>query len=170
MRGDFRRADPAKGRFRDYLKTALSHLVTDHFRSRQQAPAPLAHDVAAASASMEDDEARFVANWRAELLDRTWQALLEFNPTYHAVHRLRIDNPDIPSTEMAAQLSGQLGKEISAALVRKSLQRAYEKFVNLLLDEVALSLEAPDKDAIEQELKELDLLRFCRSALESRKF
>src|SRR3712207_7176976 len=35
LRGDFRRADPQRGRFRDYVKTALIHLVIDHQRAEQ---------------------------------------------------------------------------------------------------------------------------------------
>jgi RNA polymerase sigma-70 factor (ECF subfamily) len=168
VRGDFRRADPKKGRFRNYLKTSLSRLVTDHHRARQQAPGPLAPSVIG-GAPAEDDEPSFAANWRQELLERTWQALAEFNPTYHAALHLRIEDPELPSAQMAAQLSEQLGKPISAALVRKSLQRAHDKFADLLLDEVALSLETSSPSEMEQELKELDLLRFCRSALERRK-
>src|SRR5262245_30429433 len=42
LKGDFRRADPERGRFRDYLKRALVHLVTDHHRRRQKWPRPLA--------------------------------------------------------------------------------------------------------------------------------
>src|SRR6516165_12315319 len=45
LRGDFRRADPAAGRFRDYLRTALIHLVTDHHRDRQARPQPLPPDL-----------------------------------------------------------------------------------------------------------------------------
>lgn len=171
VRGDFRRADPARGRFRDYLKTALIHLVTDHHRRRQQAPGHLPADVAdpqAASPLIIDDEQNFDANWRVELLDRTWQALDEFNSTYHAALKARIENSEMTSAEMAEQLTSRLGKPISAALVRKSLQRAHDKFADLLLDEVALSLQTSNRDEIEAELKELDLLRFCRSALERR--
>src|SRR5713101_7167113 len=35
VRGDFRRADPERGRFRDYLKRALIHMITDYQRTRQ---------------------------------------------------------------------------------------------------------------------------------------
>src|SRR5262245_27508512 len=31
-RGDFKRADQQRGRFRDFLKTSLVHLVIDHHR------------------------------------------------------------------------------------------------------------------------------------------
>jgi RNA polymerase sigma-70 factor (ECF subfamily) len=167
LRGDFRRADPTRGRYRNYVKTSLVHLVTDYHRARQQAPAVLAADVQDFAPAVSDDNS-FAANWRQELLERTWQALLEFNPTYHDVLKLRIENADMPSSEMAEQLTARLAKPISAALVRKSLQRAHDKFADLLLDEVAVSMEAADKAELEQELKELDLLRFCRSALDRR--
>jgi DNA-directed RNA polymerase specialized sigma24 family protein len=45
LRGDFRRADSAAGRFRDYVKTALIHLVTDYHRQRQAQPQSLPPDL-----------------------------------------------------------------------------------------------------------------------------
>jgi RNA polymerase sigma-70 factor (ECF subfamily) len=36
VRGDFRHADPARGRFRDFVKTALRHLVVDYHRAQAQ--------------------------------------------------------------------------------------------------------------------------------------
>src|SRR5437667_9614348 len=70
LRGDFHRADPGRGRFRDYLKSALIHLVTDFRRSQQRKPRPLDHDTPAPKFEDPDDDAVFLAGWRAELLDR----------------------------------------------------------------------------------------------------
>src|SRR4051812_1379878 len=42
LRGDFRHADPDRGRFRDYLKVALRHLAGE--RSRRPRPLPLGGD------------------------------------------------------------------------------------------------------------------------------
>ena len=42
VRGDFHRASPTRGRFRDYVKTALINLVTDHFNRQNSKPRPLA--------------------------------------------------------------------------------------------------------------------------------
>src|SRR6516162_7103932 len=44
LRGDFRRADPQRGRFRDFVKTALRHLARDHWRKQGRAPVPLPSD------------------------------------------------------------------------------------------------------------------------------
>ena len=46
MRRDFQRASPEKGRFRDYLKTTLYHLVADYFASQRKRAAPLEGDLA----------------------------------------------------------------------------------------------------------------------------
>src|SRR5262245_42007918 len=40
VRGDYDHADPARGRFRDLVKTVLCHLVVDHFRKRKVVPLP----------------------------------------------------------------------------------------------------------------------------------
>src|SRR5215211_6919817 len=36
VRGDFRNANPEKGRFRDLLKSSLYHLIIDHHKRRQR--------------------------------------------------------------------------------------------------------------------------------------
>src|SRR5688572_28432089 len=133
LRGDFRRVAPERGRFRDYVKTALSNLANDHHRARQAGPRPLEHDAAAPELPSEAD---FVGGWRQSILDQTWKSLAEDNPTFHAVLALRIENPDMQSGEMAERLTAQLGKSMTAENVRKSLQRAHSKFAELLLDQV----------------------------------
>src|SRR5437870_3199292 len=41
LRGDFRRTEAGKGRFRDYVRTVLIHLVDDHYREKQRRPRSL---------------------------------------------------------------------------------------------------------------------------------
>ena len=41
LRGDFKGADQRRGRFRDFLKGVLIHLVADHHRRLQRQPGPL---------------------------------------------------------------------------------------------------------------------------------
>lgn len=170
LRGDFHRAAPERGRFRDYLKTALVHLVTDHHRARQAWPRGLPADAADDRATPVETDAgdTFLQSWRAELLDRTWQALQEEQPTYHAALRLRIAEPDMTSAAMAEQLTKDLGKPMSAANVRKALQRAHDRFADLLLDEIACSLGTWNPEELRAELIELDLLKYCQHALKRR--
>jgi DNA-directed RNA polymerase specialized sigma24 family protein len=167
LRGDFRRADPGRGRFRDYVKRALVHLVTDHHRARQAGPVQIAADAPEPAHTL-GDEPDFAEGWRQDVLDQTWKALADDNPTFHAALLLRIDNPDMQSPEMAERLTAELGKPMSPENVRKTLQRAQAKFADLLLDQVSDSLDDPATD-LEAELRDLDLLKYCRSALERRK-
>ena len=70
---------------------------------------------------------------------------------------------------MAEHLTAQLRKPLTAVGVRQVLHRAREKFADLLLDEVAHSLDSPTAEQLEQELVELGLLDYCRPALERRR-
>jgi RNA polymerase sigma-70 factor (ECF subfamily) len=169
LRGDFRRADPGRGRFRDYLKTALIHLVDGHHRGRRDRPRPLPTDeiVPAATAAVPDGE--FLNGWRTELIDRALGALAQAHPTQHAALIARLEDPTATSTELAERLTARLGKPVRADQVRKALQRAHEGFAELLLEEVTLSLGPDPGVALEQELRELDLWKYCRQALERRR-
>jgi RNA polymerase sigma-70 factor (ECF subfamily) len=166
LRGDFRRADPRCGRFRDYLRTALIHLVSDYRKARRAQPQSLPPDVPDPGprppALAEDD---FIATWREELLERTWQALGQARPTFHAALHLHVRQPELPSAELARQLSERLRRPFTPGNVRVALHRAREKFAELLLDEVAASLEAPAEADLLEELRDLRLLKFCASAL-----
>jgi RNA polymerase sigma-70 factor (ECF subfamily) len=59
LRGDFKRANPARGRFRDLLKRALRHLAIDHWRrkrvEKEKRPEPLSE------------------NWEESLPDADWR-------------------------------------------------------------------------------------------------
>jgi RNA polymerase sigma-70 factor (ECF subfamily) len=169
LRGDFHRADPARGRFRDYLRTSLIHLVNDHYRRRARDPHPLPTDVAAAPDPAEPEGSDFLAGWREELLARTWQALRQASPDQHAVLLFRIANPETPSAEAAQRLSEELGRPLTAAWVRKTLQRAHQRYADLLLAEVEGSLETATPEQLREELRALDLLRFCGATLERRR-
>ena len=116
-------------------------------------------------------EESFDAGWRAELFDRAFAALAELGdagPPYHAVLKFKFAHPDLRSAELAAQLGDRLGKSFTEAGVRQLVHRARDRFADLLLDEVARSLETSDYQAVEQELIDLNLLDYCRAALQRR--
>jgi RNA polymerase sigma-70 factor (ECF subfamily) len=172
MRGAFRRADPRRGRFRNFLKTALSHLVTDHYRRLRRVPRP--HDgfpePATDRSLLTEAEEQFVEEWRAQLIDRTFAALEAFEERtgqpLHTLLQFRVDNPDLSVADLARQLSGRLGQEPSAAWVYKHLHNARQKFADFLVAEVARTLDGPGAEDLGQELAELGLLRWCQPALE----
>ena len=174
LHGRLRGAAPERGRFRDFLKGVLSHMVADHCKKANKRPLPLSPDhpePAAPHSPSEQDEA-FLASWRDELLSRSWSALQaaekESGQPYFTVLRFRADHPDDSSQEMAGKLSEVLGKAVTAAGVRQILHRARERFADFLLDEIAQALHEPTDEAVEMELIELGLLDYCGPALQRR--
>ena len=178
-RGDFRNADPGRGRFRQFLKTALINLVRDYRRKGRRASGRSLQDLAWAPAvpgSPDDaDERQLLESWRNELLAQAWAALRSVeNQTrrpYYTLLRLKAEEPDLSSAEMAARLTAQLRPEApwSETALRKLLQRAREEFAELLVRQVHHSLEDPGLEELEAELVELGLHAYCRAALERRR-
>jgi RNA polymerase sigma factor (sigma-70 family) len=178
VRGDFGGADPERGRFRAFVKTVVYRLIVDHQRrGRKRRQEGLLHsnvpEPKATDNENDGDDALFRASWRDELLARCWQRLAELEARegkpYHTVLRYRVDHPELRSPELAEGLSRQLDKPINAGAVRVLLHRAREAFADLLLEEVTDSLAAGSLDEAEQELIELDLLEYCRPALDRRR-
>jgi len=172
VHGDLRGADPQRGRFRNFVKGTLFHLIADYRKQQRKWPGPLPDDVAALAADPEyvESDRQFVESWCDELLARAWAALAALEARtgqpFYAVLRFRADHPEARSPQMAEQLAAQLGRPFTAAGVRQVLHRAREKFADQLLEEVAHSLDSPTAEELEQELVELGLLDYCRPALE----
>jgi RNA polymerase sigma factor (sigma-70 family) len=174
VRGALRGADPQRGRFRNFVKGTLPHLIADYRKQQRDRPGALPDAGAALAASPEgvESDAQFVESWCDELLARAWAALAEIEATtgrpVYAVLRFRADHPQMRSPQLAEELTAQLGRPFTAAGVRQVLHRAREKFADRLLDEVTHSLENPTAEECLQELVELGLLDYCRPALERR--
>jgi RNA polymerase sigma factor (sigma-70 family) len=172
VQGRFHKADPGRGRFRDYVKVSLLHLARNYRQGQQRqlrrlAPENPAWDALAAPS--EGRDADFNAQWREELLARTWQALAGEQPSLYTVLRFRAEHPGMTSAAMAQELSRRLGRSLSADGVRQTLRRARERYAQLLLAEVAHSLEAPTPELLAEELSELKLLPYCQPILERRR-
>jgi RNA polymerase sigma factor (sigma-70 family) len=170
LRGDFRRADPRFGRFRNFIKTAVLNLVVDHHRRRRTRLQHLAEEVPepiTPAPDFSELDRRFIDCWREELLERAWADLARLQDRtgqpFYTVLRLRADHPDLHSPEMADQLSERLGKPVNAGWVRQTLLRAREKFVALILEEVARSLGRPTPEQLDEELMDLGLWDYCRA-------
>jgi Sigma-70 region 2 len=177
VRGDFGRADPHKGRFRDYVKTALINLVIDHQnrQKRQRDVGPLAVEPTAPEPGHTESDQQFLSDWRQALLDRTWEGLAAGQkpdgPPFFAALKARSDHPDWSVAQLAEHLTARLkpAQPFAEAGVRKTLQRAREKFTDLLVEEIARSLHDPSEEHLEQEVIELGFQAHCRRALDRRK-
>ena len=173
VRGDFRRADPGRGRFRDFLKTSLYHLIVDHQRRQKKQFVALAEEPAAAPEPTVEDDRAFLASWREELMARAWTALetheRQTGEALHTVLRFRTDNTRLQSSEMAEQLSTLLGKPVTPGWVRKRLHFARALFTDLLLKEIEQTLPRPTLEELEDEVLALGLLDYCRDALVCRR-
>jgi RNA polymerase sigma factor (sigma-70 family) len=167
LNGEFHRANPEKGRFRDYVKRALINLVHDYHRKRQTQELPLNPHMAvtAASESSEDEDALWLESWRSELLARAWAGLAQSDPIAHAVLQGRVRYPDESGADIALKLTADIGKTLTPGAFRVALHRAREKFADVLLDEVTNSLEEPSEQKLVAELSGLKLLAYCEPVL-----
>jgi RNA polymerase sigma-70 factor (ECF subfamily) len=171
LRGDFRRADPARGRFRDFLKASLRNLVNDHWKRLQKERKQTHSDDVAEPETAEVDD--FEASFRDDLLARTWEALAaseqETGRPFYSVLLCKTRQPELDTEGLAEVLEPQLGKRFSDAALRQTLHRARVLFSDLLLDEVERSAGTADPDRLAEELVALNLLEYCRAALERRR-
>lgn len=177
-RGGFRNADPGKGRFRDFLRTVLINLIHDYGRMKKRRMESLSTDQAESAVDLSHGinlEDSFVASWRDEILDRAWRRLAELEARegqpYHTILRYRSENPEARSGEIALAMTEQLqpANPFSEVGIRKLLQRAREQFSDGLIEEIGLSVSSTDLSKIEAELIDLELLAYCKSAIDRRR-
>jgi RNA polymerase sigma-70 factor (ECF subfamily) len=178
VRGNFRHAHPAKGRFRDYVKTAVIHLLGEFRRQRQSQRKAVRLEGQLAVAPLtpppiEAEETEFLLLWRKELLNRAWREMEQQQSAsgapYYAALRFKADSPELSTAELAERLNAAGHGDYTAAGVRQVLHRAREVFAEKLLDEVSRSILSSDPDALADELAELDLLTYCQAALKRRR-
>lgn len=177
VRGDFGRADPGRGRFRDYVKTALINMVINHHKKQRKVATldPAAVEPVFESADRFEADEAFLADWRKALLDKAWEALAAAQepggPPYYTALRYQSERAGLTGAELAERLNADLrpAKPLTEAALRKVLQRAREKFADLLVEEVARSLQARSLDEVEQEIIDLGFHVYCRRAIERRR-
>jgi RNA polymerase sigma factor (sigma-70 family) len=173
VHGDLHGADPERGRFRNFVKGTLFHLIADYRKRQRKWPQPLPdHGAAVLDQSEAGSDRDFLESWRDELLARAWAALAQCDARsgqpYSVVLRFRADHPELRSPQMSKELALTLARPMTAVAIRQILHRARERFADLLLDEVRRSLGDPTSEQVEQELIDLGLFDYCRPALERR--
>ncbi len=173
LRGHLRGANRSRGRFRDFLKGVLFHMISDYHRRQKKQPLRLASGVELADDQELPEAAadqEFLGSWRAEMLSRAWKALEDLEQRtgkpLNTILQFRAAHPDLRSAEMAERLSLLLGKPVTAEWVRQNVHRAREKFAEFLVDEVLQTLDRPKVTDLEQELIDLQLIEYCRPVLD----
>jgi DNA-directed RNA polymerase specialized sigma24 family protein len=167
VRGDFSGIDPGEGRFRQYLKTALFHLVVDFRRAQQREPKTVAigdQVLGSELTPFEVAERHFNEAWCQHLIDLAWLSLrVEEEKTGRplaTVLRFRSEYPEDSNGQIADRLSTTLGKQVNAAWTAKRLHLARNRLADMLVEEVYGSLGDPTISELEAELATLGLNRF----------
>ncbi|HMF28143.1 MAG TPA: sigma-70 family RNA polymerase sigma factor [Candidatus Cybelea sp.] len=161
----FEHADPKRGRFRDYLKVAVRNAALSHLRRKQREPhlTHVAHGRVPVPQEAADNE--WLREWQSCVLQRAWRALKRHEDAtpdnyFHTVLCLHVDRPDDNSRALAERVAAAIGRPFSADAYRKQLSRARRKFAQLIVHEVAQTLERPSRERILEELADIGLRDF----------
>jgi RNA polymerase sigma-70 factor (ECF subfamily) len=176
------RANPEKGRFRDYLKSVLSRMVIDYHRENQREQkkrreiTPGSDHEPMQAETDPGNDVEFQKVWVEELMNHAWKGLEQVEKTkgqpYHSLLLYKAQNPQVRSEAMAQHFTTVLGKPMSAANIRQLLHRGQELLSDLLVEEVARSLRDGENatvsaERVEEELINLQLFdKFRRDALD----
>jgi hypothetical protein len=168
----FFRVRAERGRFRDYLKTAIRNAALNFLRYKQPA-SPIDSALwlrLTADKAQPEAEQTWLEEWRRCLLERAWHALelrqkASRGSLAHTVLRLIVEEPEKDSSELAARTSLLAGRPIRADAFRKQVSRARLLFAQALVDEVAQTLDKPTPAEVQEELMELSLWQYVRNYL-----
>lgn len=171
LKGDFDRATPDRGRFRDLLKVAVRNMVRSYWsRKQRRTPAPLDVEQFADEAPVDPADEAWDSTWRDSVLDMAWQALESYEKASsgtvaYTLLRLRTEHPDDDSPQLAARLSAAVGRTFQSPAARQQLRRARLRFAQLLVEELARGLADPAPERVEEELIDLGLMEHVRDFL-----
>src|SRR5262249_14359043 len=158
----FERADPDRGRFRDYLKVAVRNAALSHLRRKQRQPRVLDAQVCAVPDPEAAANGEWLREWPACVLERAWRALERHqrgspDNLCHTVLRAHVEYPDDDSRALAGRVAAAAGRPLSPDAYRKQLSRARRLFAELVVNEVAQTLDCPTREEILEELAEIGL-------------
>ncbi|MEM6470434.1 MAG: sigma factor [Planctomycetota bacterium] len=173
LESGFGNVDPDRGRFRHYLIRSVRNEVVTWQRERTRRGA-VSLESTNALQSVEvtsSDRAFWNQEWRANLIDRAWQALLTQEETqpacfFHSVLKLATDHPKDNSTKLAAAMTLQTRQAMSATAFRKQLSRARRAFAAQIVGDVADTLETGDSRSLRDELKEVGLMPYVEDFID----
>jgi RNA polymerase sigma-70 factor (ECF subfamily) len=160
---------PERGRFRRMLAVAARNFVRNYWQ-QQHRRAGVDLDMQELPDNESESDAEAARTWQQSMLELAWRALEEFEKAHPGniawtVLRLRADFPDADSEELARRLSERTGRHFKAEAMRQQLRRARKRFAQMLLDEVARTLDDPTPEQIQEELMEVGLTEYVQDFL-----
>lgn len=176
LKGDFAKADPQRGRFRDLLMVSVRNMVKNHWDRSNRSPKTGVETPDIATPTNDSAEIirladeSWISNWRSMLIEIAMTRLECYqidNPgsvSYSAL-RLRSSFPDLDSTTLAQKLSEMAGREINAAAFRQQLKRGRVRFAEYVVEEIAQGLEVACVENLQQELIDVGLYEYIRDVL-----
>lgn len=148
-----------RGRLRDFLlrairsasKSLISEMPEDQ-RSKYQL------------GGLDLEAKQWVTYWREGLLERAWRSLerqehSEPQRPVYSVLQVATANPKATPAMLAVQVSSESGIKIEETALQRMLDEARTLFAQLIADEVAETLEAPQGDDVKREISKLGLGR-----------
>lgn len=162
------RADPERGKLRNFLLTALQRYLRDEWRRQQRqkrggGSEMLSIDEATAEglyarepAHVETPEKLYHRRWAITLLERTVLALRDDyrqqgkSDLFNALKPALTEEPDARSAAVTGETLG-----MTAGAVRVAINRLRARYRQRLLAEVAASLEAHTEAEVEEEIDAL---------------
>lgn len=165
------RAAESRGRFRDYLKVAVRNAALTHLRKRRDVNLSV-ESLPLISREHEDEaDRRWREECRQQVVDRVLRLLDLYereNPGNYAHSVLRVSiEPEAEDSERQAELVSQrIGKQMNAVAFRKQRSRARDMFAKLVVNEIRVTIDTDSNDRLEEELADLDLLRYVKQRLD----
>lgn len=168
----FAGANPDQGKFRKYLKAAVRNAALMHIR-RQRTAKKLESDYAEhleATGGQSTADTEYLDAWRRCVIDRVFTAMhreerAARDNSFYTVLRTFLDHEGEDSAAHAARASQSLGRPLKPENFRKQLSRARRRFAELLVHEVALTVQLRSPETVEDELIETGLLDVIRDFL-----
>ncbi|MGE3808140.1 MAG: hypothetical protein AB7K24_26050 [Gemmataceae bacterium] len=165
LRGDFSKATPEKGRFRDYIKAVLRNLVAEHFR-KQTARARHSERVDFENLSNERIEAEFLDNLRSAIVASAMQRLALFQKDhgtpYYTALQLRSSHPDASMARLARLLTQQTKQPYATDYLRQIIHRARERLASFVVERVRNACRCATAEELREELHSLQLWESCK--------
>ncbi|MCA9161586.1 MAG: hypothetical protein KDA62_01355 [Planctomycetales bacterium] len=161
-----------RARFRDYLTVAVKNSALNHLKRlrRNRTVQADAIEVEVDSDVLRQADSEWLANWQRCVLDQAWRGLFHYQRRhngnlFHTVLKKRSDHAELTDAAVAELVAAETGQPLSPEAFRKQLSRARRMFAELIVEEIARTLESPTPERVEDELVATGLMTYVKPFL-----